>query len=130
VRRRHRSGDQLNRAVKKSLRLVELDQTYELRQPEPVHHPARDRWHIRVTASTHWIATAVGMGILERGGNPIDAGVATAFTLQIVEPHLNGAGGDVPIMVHDVKRGQTEVICGQGPAPGDTTISHYESLGP
>jgi gamma-glutamyltranspeptidase/glutathione hydrolase len=83
-----------------------------------------------VTASTHWIATAVGMGILERGGNPIDAGVATAFTLQIVEPHLNGAGGDVSIMVHDVKRGQTEVICGQGPAPGDTTISHYESLGP
>jgi gamma-glutamyltranspeptidase/glutathione hydrolase len=69
------------------------------------------------------------MGILERGGSAFDAGVATAFTLQIVEPHLNGAGGDVPIMVHDVKRGQTEVICGQGPAPRGTTISHYESLG-
>jgi gamma-glutamyltranspeptidase / glutathione hydrolase len=82
-----------------------------------------------VVASTHWIATAVGMGILERGGNAFDAGVATAFTLQIVEPHLNGPGGDVPIMVHDVKRGQTEVICGQGPAPAGATLAHYQSLG-
>ena len=70
-----------------------------------------------VVTSTHWIATAVGMGILEKGGNAFDAGVATAFTLQVVEPHLNGPGGDVPIIVHDVKRGRTEVICGQGPAP-------------
>ena len=82
-----------------------------------------------VVASTHWIATAVGMGVLERGGNAFDAGVATAFTLQIVEPHLNGPGGDAPIMVHDVKRGQTEVICGQGPAPAGATLAHYKSLG-
>ena len=72
-----------------------------------------------VVTSTHWIATAVGMGILEKGGNAFDAGVATAFTLQVVEPHLNGPGGDVPIIVHDTKRGRTEVICGQGPAPGE-----------
>jgi hypothetical protein len=64
-----------------------------------------------VVTSTHWIATAVGMGILEKGGNAFDAGVATAFTLQVVEPHLNGPGGDVPIIVHDTKRGRTEVIC-------------------
>jgi gamma-glutamyltranspeptidase / glutathione hydrolase len=82
-----------------------------------------------VVASTHWIATAVSMGILERGGNAFDAGVATAFTLQIVEPHLNGPGGDVPIMVHDVKRGRTQVICGQGPAPAAATITHYKGLG-
>ena len=74
-----------------------------------------------VVTSTHWIATAVGMGVLEKGGNAFDAGVATAFTLQVVEPHLNGPGGDVPIMVHDVKRGKAEVICGQGPAPARAT---------
>ena len=55
--------------------------------------------------------------------------VATAFTLQVVEPHLNGPGGDVPIIVHDVKRGRTEVICGQGPAPAGATIAHYRSEG-
>ena len=82
-----------------------------------------------VVTSTHWIATAVGMSILEKGGNAFDAGVATAFTLQVVEPHLNGPGGDVPVIVHDVKRGMTEVICGQGPAPAGATIAHYRSEG-
>jgi gamma-glutamyltranspeptidase/glutathione hydrolase len=82
-----------------------------------------------VVASTHWIATAVGMGILERGGNAFDAGAATAFVLQVVEPHLNGPGGDVPIIVHDVRRGKTEVICGQGPAPAGATIAHFKGLG-
>jgi len=82
-----------------------------------------------VVTSTHWIATAVGMGILEKGGNAFDAAVATAFTLQVVEPHLNGPGGDVPIIVHDVKKGRTEVVCGQGPAPAGATIAHFRKLG-
>jgi gamma-glutamyltranspeptidase/glutathione hydrolase len=82
-----------------------------------------------VVTSTHWIATAVGMGMLERGGNAFDAAVATAFTLQVVEPHLNGPGGDVPVIVHDVRKRKVEVICGQGPAPAGATIAHYRGLG-
>ncbi|MDE2375129.1 MAG: gamma-glutamyltransferase family protein [Hyphomicrobiales bacterium] len=82
-----------------------------------------------VVASTHWIATAVGMAALEKGGNAFDAAVATAFTLQVVEPHLNGPGGDVPVIVYDVRRGKPEVICGQGPAPGGATIAHYRREG-
>jgi gamma-glutamyltranspeptidase/glutathione hydrolase len=82
-----------------------------------------------VVTSTHWIATAVGMGILERGGNAFDAAVATAFTLQVVEPHLNGPGGDVPLILNAAKRGKTEVICGQGSMPALATIAHYKSLG-
>jgi len=82
-----------------------------------------------VVTSTHWIATAVGMATLEKGGNAFDAAAATAFTLQVVEPHLNGPGGDVPVIVYDVRRGKPEVICGQGPAPAAATVAHYRSEG-
>ena len=82
-----------------------------------------------VIATTHWIATAVGMSILERGGNAFDAAVATAFTLQIVEPHLNGPGGDVPVILWDARTSKSIVICGQGTAPKAATIARYRSLG-
>jgi gamma-glutamyltranspeptidase / glutathione hydrolase len=82
-----------------------------------------------VVAATHWIATAVGMAMLEKGGNAFDAAVATAFMLQVVEPHLNGPGGDVPVIVHDVRRGKTEVICGQGVGGGGADIADDRSKG-
>ena len=82
-----------------------------------------------VVASTHWIATAVAMAMLERGGNAFDAAVAAAFTLHLVEPHLNGPAGDVPVLVYDVKLGKPIVICGQGPAPKAATIAKFKSLG-
>ena len=86
-----------------------------------------------MVASTHWLATAAGMAILEAGGNAFDAAVATGFALQVVEPHLNGPGGDVPIVLHDRRKGAgldgVEVICGQGGAPAGATIAHYKSEG-
>ncbi len=81
-----------------------------------------------VVASTHWIATAVGMSMLEKGGNAFDAAAATAFTLQVVEPHLNGPGGDVPVILYDARKRAPEVICGQGPAPQSATIHHFHEL--
>lgn len=74
-------------------------------------------------ASTHWIASQVGMSVLERGGNAFDAAAAAGFTLQIVEPHLNGPGGDCPIILHSVKLGAQQVICGQGPAPAGLSVA-------
>src|SRR5438477_9640384 len=82
-----------------------------------------------VVASTHWIATAVGMAMLEKGGNAFDAGVATAFTLQVVEPHLNGPGGDVPVILYDARNQHAVVICGQGTAPKAATIDRFRALG-
>lgn len=86
------------------------------------------RGHFGVVTSTHWIASAVGMGILEKGGNAFDAAVATALTLQVVEPHLNGPGGDMPALIHIAETAQTRVICAQGPAPAAATIAHFEAL--
>jgi gamma-glutamyltranspeptidase / glutathione hydrolase len=82
-----------------------------------------------VVTSTHWIGTAVGMAALENGGNAFDAAVATAFTLQVVEPHLNGPGGDVPVILYNAGGGKVEVVCGQGPAPTGATIAHYRREG-
>lgn len=82
-----------------------------------------------VVASTHWVASAVGMSILEKGGNAFDAGVATGFALQVVEPHLNGPGGEAPIILHDAKSRRQAVICGQGVAPAAATIARYRELG-
>lgn len=82
-----------------------------------------------VATSTHWIASAVGMGILEKGGNAFDAAVATALVLQVVEPHLNGPAGDMPAIFHSVATGRTEVLCAQGVAPAGATIDHYKDQG-
>ncbi|KPH09199.1 gamma-glutamyltransferase family protein [Rhizobium acidisoli] len=82
-----------------------------------------------VVTSTHWIGSAVGMSILEKGGNAFDAAVATGFVLQIVEPHLCGPGGDLPAVIYSKRKDKVEVISAQGPAPAGATIEHYSSEG-
>jgi gamma-glutamyltranspeptidase/glutathione hydrolase len=82
-----------------------------------------------VVASTHWLGSQSGMAMLEKGGNAFDAAAAAAFVLQVVEPHLVGPAGDVPILIHAAKTGKTEVICGQAPAPAGATIAHYKAEG-
>jgi gamma-glutamyltranspeptidase/glutathione hydrolase len=82
-----------------------------------------------VVTSTHWLASQTGMEILAAGGNAFDAAVATGFALQIVEPHLNGPGGEVPIILHHAQSRATRVLCGQGVAPAKATVAHYRGLG-
>lgn len=81
-----------------------------------------------MTASTHWLATAAAQSVLERGGNAFDAAVAGGFVLHIVEPHLNGPGGD---MVALISPGGVDpsVLMGQGPAPAGASIEHFRAEG-
>jgi gamma-glutamyltranspeptidase / glutathione hydrolase len=80
-------------------------------------------------ASTHWLASAAGMAVLERGGNAFDAAVAAGFTLQVVEPHLNGPGGDLPAVFWPASLGRPVVLCAQGVAPAAATIDRVRALG-
>jgi gamma-glutamyltranspeptidase/glutathione hydrolase len=82
-----------------------------------------------MVASTHYLATAAGMAVLERGGNAFDAAAAVAFTLHVVEPHLNGPGGDVPIILATAADPVPRVLCGQGPVPAAARIEHFAGLG-
>ncbi|MDQ6522887.1 gamma-glutamyltransferase [Nocardioides sp. LHD-245] len=79
-------------------------------------------------ASTHWVASAVGQAVLERNGNAFDAAAAAGFVLHVVEPHLNGPGGDLVALVARPGRAPA-VLCGQGPAPRGASIAHLRSEG-
>ena len=82
-----------------------------------------------MVASTHWLASAAGMAVLEAGGNAFDAAAAAGLTLQVVEPHLNGPGGEVPVLAYRAGPGETVVVNGQGPAPAAASIARFEELG-
>jgi gamma-glutamyltranspeptidase/glutathione hydrolase len=80
-------------------------------------------------ASTHWLATQTGMAVLERGGNAFDAACAAGFVLQVVEPHLNGPGGDLPAVFWSAAAGKPLVLCAQGVSPATATIDAFRSRG-
>src|SRR5881398_3275152 len=82
-----------------------------------------------MVASTHWLGSAAGMAVLERGGNAFDAAVAAGFVLQIVEPHLNGPGGELPAIVMRAGADAPEVICGQGPFPAAASAERLRAMG-
>src|SRR5271167_2137947 len=82
-----------------------------------------------VVASTHWLASAVGMSVLEKGGNAFDAAAAAGFTLQVVEPSTNGPLGEAPMLVWSEANRRCDMICGQGVAPQAATIAKFRELG-
>jgi gamma-glutamyltranspeptidase/glutathione hydrolase len=97
--------------------------------PDPFTTRPEIRGTFGVVATTHWIASAVAMSMLERGGNAFDAAVAAGFVIQIVEPHLSGPAGEVPILFHDAGSGRVRVLCGQGVAPAKATPEAFAGLG-
>jgi len=82
-----------------------------------------------MVSTTHWIASQCAMRALERGGNAFDAAATAGFVLHVVEPHLNGPGGDMPAIIATADDPTPRVLCGQGPAPAGATIDHFTGLG-
>jgi gamma-glutamyltranspeptidase/glutathione hydrolase len=82
-----------------------------------------------MVTSTHWLATAAGMAMLEAGGNAFDAAATVGFVLQVVEPEMNGPAGEVPILLWSEADQQVHVVCGQGVAPRAATLEHFADLG-
>ncbi|WP_084617283.1 gamma-glutamyltransferase family protein [Ornithinimicrobium pekingense] len=82
-----------------------------------------------MVSSTHWLASQAAMRMLELDGNAADGAVAAGLVLQVVEPHLNGPGGDLPLIVASADDPTPRVLCGQGPAPAGATPEHFAGLG-
>src|SRR5439155_9001397 len=81
-----------------------------------------------VVAAGHYLAAAIGMHVLESGGNAIDAGVAAGFALNLVKPQSNGIGGEAPILIYRAGDGpgpRIAAINGQGSAPRRATIDWF-----
>ena len=77
-----------------------------------------------MVTTSHWLASQAGMGMMEKGGNAFDAVVAAAFVLQVVQPHMCGPLGEVPVLFSR-EGGKVTALAGQGPAPAAATIDAY-----
>jgi gamma-glutamyltranspeptidase/glutathione hydrolase len=82
-----------------------------------------------MVTSGHYLASRIGLHILEEGGNAVDAGVATGFALSVLEPYIYGIGGEVPILIYLADEKRVVSLSGQGPAPMRATIEGFRGLG-
>jgi gamma-glutamyltranspeptidase / glutathione hydrolase len=82
-----------------------------------------------MVAAGHYLAAAIGLNILEKGGNAVDAGVAAGFAVSLLKPQSVGIGGEAPILIHLAHQGKSVAINGQGWAPRAATIDWFRANG-
>jgi gamma-glutamyltranspeptidase/glutathione hydrolase len=98
---------------------------------------AEDRWQARsmtisqrgIVATSQTLASQAGAQILARGGNAVDAAIAANAVLGVVEPMMNGMGGDLFAIVRDPKSGRLTGINASGWAPKALTVDLLRSRG-
>ncbi len=82
-----------------------------------------------MVTSGHYLASRIGLNVLEDGGNAVDAGVAMGFALAVLEPYIYGIGGEVPILVYLAKEKKVLALSGQGHAPRNSSIEVFKKMG-
>ena len=82
-----------------------------------------------VVTSGHYLATAAGAHVMERGGNAIDAAAAMCICLNLLEPFANGIGGEAPTLVYSAAEGRPYAISGMGCSPAALTIDYCREHG-
>jgi gamma-glutamyltranspeptidase/glutathione hydrolase len=75
------------------------------------------------------LAAQAGLAVLQQGGNAIDAAVATAAVLTVVEPMMVGVGGDLFAIIYVAKEKKLYALNASGMAPDGATIAHFGELG-
>lgn len=82
-----------------------------------------------MVATAHAYATDAGLHILAEGGNAVDAAVAAAGVLGVVQPMMSGIGGETFMLLYDARRKQVTAINGSGPAPRIMSRNRVLELG-
>lgn len=82
-----------------------------------------------VVTSPNYLATQAGLDVLRRGGNAVDAAIATAATLTVVYPQMCTLGGDNFWLIYNAKTGELKALNASGRSGSKATIEFYKSKG-
>src|SRR4051812_49796836 len=99
-------------------------------QPQTLAIPARDsRSAVRaqngMVSTSQPLASQVGLEVLKRGGNAVDAAIAVAAMLNVTEPNMTGIGGDCFAMIYSAKTGKLDALNASGRCPRALTLDHF-----
>lgn len=80
-----------------------------------------------IACTSHPLATAAAIDVLRKGGTAVDAAIAANAVLGVVEPHVNGIGGDLYAIVYEAKTGKLYGLNGSGRSPYSLTIDTFKN---
>ena len=82
-----------------------------------------------MVATSHPLATQIGLDILKQGGTAVDAAIAANIALGLMEPTGNGIGGDLFAIIWDAQSNKLHGLNASGPAPMNLSIDYFEQQG-